>query len=72
MANLDINALTDIKFCVLLDDAIDRQIAARTKWQREDAVNEVMSLINLRANGDHKVVKKWTIHYNGRIEEAYG
>lgn len=69
---LDVNLLTDLQFCVELDKAIDRQLVAKNKYEREDAVNEVLSLISLRANGNGKTYQKWILHYDGRIFQAYG
>lgn len=68
---LDVNLLTDKEFCVELDKAIDNQINTNNRYDREDARAEAIALINLRANGDKKTYRKWMIHYDGRVAEAY-
>lgn len=69
---MEVNLMTNVQFCVELDKAIDRQFQARTRNAKEDAANEVKSLIFLRANGNKKIEKQWMLHYDGRISQAYG
>lgn len=68
---LDVNTLTDDQFRKTLQEAIQTLFAAKNRVEREDASNDVMALINLRANGDKRIYRQWMTYYDDQLVRYY-